>query len=1415
METPLLKPDYLFEVSWEVCNKIGGIHTVLATKATSLQKQLTSNYIVIGPDVWRDEVDNPEFIEDKMLLKSWHEKSLEEGLRIRVGRWNIPGNPIAVIVDFTTFIPMKDEILKTFWDEYQLDSISGQWDYVEPVLFGYAVGRVIESFVKFNTSSRENVIAHFHEWMTGSGILYLDKNFPRVGTIFTTHATVIGRSISNNYQPLYRDFEKHNGDKKAQELHVVSKHSLEKLAAKHSDCFTTVSELTSKECRQFLERDPDVITPNGFESSMVPPQQDLADIRKLARKKLLDVASALFQHKVDGNSLLIVHSGRYEMKNKGIDLFIDSLAKLNASEKFKKPVLAYILIPANHYGPRKELLQNLSSPSNAVEIENPFITHNLHDFDYDAIIRKIRETGFHNSEEQNVKIVFVPCYLNGKDGIFNMPYYDLLAGMDLSIFPSYYEPWGYTPLESIAFYVPTITTNLTGFGLWVKNSGSKKVRAVQVFDRDEDNYEQVRDAISNWIIEYESKKATEKDEIRNEACQVSRTALWSNLVENYLKAFDIALKKLAERFVPPAEPEAPEQIPQIFKVFESHEPKWNTVVVQKNLPEKLKPLEAISRNLWWTWNHEAEDLFSWVDTKVWEKVHHNPVLLLEKVKYNRFIELEKDKAFLKKMKQVYDKFVAYVKEPKVENPVIAYFSMEYGLHYSIPIYSGGLGILAGDYLKEASDSKVNMVAVGLFYKYGYFKQQLSANGDQITSLEASDFSHTPAMPLLDEEGNWKTISIVMPGRTLMARIWRLCVGRIPLFLLDTDFEENMDQDRTITHQLYGGDWENRFKQELLLGIGGIRALKEVGINPDIFHINEGHAAFIGIERLRHYIMEENLSFPEALEVVRASSLFTTHTPVPAGHDSFDEDMLRSYISHYPVRMNISWKQFMNLGKIHPDDPTEKFSMSYLAANLSQEINGVSKLHGKVSRSIFNDLWKGYMAEELHMGYVTNGIHYSTWTSSLWKELYNTNFGCDLAENLEKRELWQKVYEIPDQVIWDLRQTHRKLLFDYLLERFKDNWMKKYENPKYFLEVREKLNPETLTIGFARRFATYKRAHLLFRDIDRLARIVNNPDRPVQFFFAGKAHPNDKAGQDLIKYIIGISKRPEFVGKILFLQNYDMFLGRKLVQGVDVWLNTPTRPLEASGTSGMKVVMNGGLHFSVLDGWWVEGYKEKAGWMLPEERLFDNQDFQDELDADTIYNLLEDEIVPLFYSRDEDGVPSEWVQYIKNSIAKVAPEFTMRRMLDDYQNRFYGKLYERTVKMQDKEYDLARKLSGWKKRVFRAWESLEIKGVSHPDVVSKPILLGQDYTGEVVIDLKELPPASLGVELVVVEFHPGNGQPNIVEVQELKLLGVENSIARYQLTLYPTKAGAYDYGIRIFPKNEDLPHRQDFGIVKWL
>ena len=547
---------------------------------------------------------------------------------------------------------------------------------------------------------------------------------------------------------------------------------------------------------------------------------------------------------------------------------------------------------------------------------------------------------------------------------------------------------------------------------------------------------------------------------------------------------------------------------------------------------------------------------------------------------------------------VYAMFNEYMSEkPDPKAPTIAYFSMEYGLHSSLKIYSGGLGILAGDYLKEASDKNVPMVAMGLLYRYGYFTQRLSAQGAQEATYEAQNFSKLPISPVRDELGNWTTVQIALPGRTLSARVWRCQVGRTDLFLLDTDYEANLDEDRQITHYLYGGDWENRLKQELLLGLGGIRALRAMGIKQEVYHCNEGHAAFIGIERIRD-LVRRKLTFSEALEVVRSSSLFTTHTPVPAGHDAFPESMIRQYLAHYPDVLGITWEQFINLGKTNPNDPEERFSMSVLACNLSQEVNGVSWLHGEVSKDILGNMWPGYFKNELHIGYVTNGVHFPTWCASNLRRLYMRYFPEGFSGHDYDIPAWQKVHDIPAAELWQERIFLKRKLVDHIRKRYSDPAQVRIDSPRQMVQIVEGIKPDVLTIGFARRFATYKRAYLLFTNLDRLSAIVNNKERPVQFIFAGKAHPNDKPGQDLIKRIVEVAAMPQFVGKILFLQNYDMELARKMVQGVDVWLNTPTRPLEASGTSGEKCVMNGVLQFSVLDGWWVEGYKEGAGWALP-------------------------------------------------------------------------------------------------------------------------------------------------------------------------------------------------------------------------
>ena len=680
------------------------------------------------------------------------------------------------------------------------------------------------------------------------------------------------------------------------------------------------------------------------------------------------------------------------------------------------------------------------------------------------------------------------------------------------------------------------------------------------------------------------------------AREVSGIALWENNIIYYKKAYSMAIEKvIAEKG---AFPEVRDDKTMHYKKIDVNQPSWNSVFVSRHLPDSLKGLETLSRNLWWCWNDSAKALFKSVDEQAWKDSGENPIAMLDKVKLKRYKELEKDSAFLGKLEAVMSEFNAYM-ALKVErkSPSIAYFCMEYGLDTSLKIYSGGLGILAGDYLKETSDMNTNLVAVGLLYRYGYFTQMLSAQGEQVAKYDAQNFMKIPAFPVRDADGNWMTVSVAFPGRTLNARLWRVDVGRTELYLMDTDYEDNLPEDRSVTHHLYGGDWENRLKQELLLGVGGIRAMRKLGLNPEIYHCNEGHAAFTGLERLREYIGQDNLDYPEALEVVRASSLFTTHTPVPAGHDTFDEGLLRKYIGHYPQRLKIDWTTMMGLGKINGENVSEKFSMSILAANLSQNMNGVSWLHGEVTKDMFTNMWPGYLPEELYVSYVTNGVHYPTWTAKEWKDIHAKVFGEEFKTHHYDKSCFEGIYKVSDEEVWNVRTALRKKLVEEVKERLSNPVATNHYSPKQIVTIKETLRDDVLTIGFARRFATYKRAYLLFRDLDRLNEIVNDPAMPVQFIFAGKAHPADKAGQDLIKRIVDISKMDQFIGKIVFVPDYDITLAKYLVQGVDVWMNNPTRPLEASGTSGEKASMNGVMHFSVLDGWWVEGYKKGAGWAL--------------------------------------------------------------------------------------------------------------------------------------------------------------------------------------------------------------------------
>lgn len=873
------------------------------------------------------------------------------------------------------------------------------------------------------------------------------------------------------------------------------------------------------------------------------------------------------------------------------------------------------------------------------------------------------------------------------------------------------------------------------------------------------------------------------------------------------------------------------------KVSNANTPNWKTVTVKSHIPEALKKLDELAHNLWWSWNTEGLDLFRSLDKDLFRQVGQNPIELLSHLSYKKLKELSKDEELIARMNKVYADFRAYMDvKPDAERPSVAYFCMEYGLTHVLKIYSGGLGILAGDYLKEASDSNVDMCAVGFLYRYGYFTQTLSMDGQQIANYEAQDFDRLPIERVLDADGNQMIVDVPFPNYQVHAAIWRVNVGRIALYLLDTDHEMNSEFDRTITHSLYGGDWENRLKQEYLLGIGGMLALQKLGIKKDVYHCNEGHAALCNVQRLVDYV-GQGLSFNEALELVRASSLYTVHTPVPAGHDYFEEGLFGKYMGGIPAKLGISWDDFIGLGRTNPDDRGEKFCMSTFLCKTCQEVNGVSWLHGKVSQQMFKGIWPGYLpepnrhkhkilthdeylevynehAEESHVGYVTNGVHMPTWTAKEWKAIYNEYFDGNFMADQSNADIWSRIYDVPDEKVWETRCKLKTKLIEYIRGRFRESWLKNQGDPSRVVSLLDKINPNALLIGFARRFATYKRAHLLFSDLDRLAKIVNNPDYPVQFLFAGKAHPADGAGQGLIKRIFEISQRPEFIGKIIFLDNYDMQLARRLVSGVDIWMNTPTRPLEASGTSGEKALMNGVVNLSVLDGWWYEGYREGAGWALTDKRTYQNQDHQDRLDASTIYSILEQEIIPLYYARNRKGYSENWVRTVKNSIAQIAPHYTMKRQLDDYYDRFYSKEAARFKVLSADNNQKAKEIAQWKESVAERWDNIRVVSSERSEnLLQANLVSDKEFFVRHIVDEQGLDDA-IGIDLVCVTTDADNND-SIYKVFPMQVVNHEGNLYTFELKASIDLAGSFKFAYRMYPKHKDLPNRQDFCYVRWF
>ena len=838
----------------------------------------------------------------------------------------------------------------------------------------------------------------------------------------------------------------------------------------------------------------------------------------------------------------------------------------------------------------------------------------------------------------------------------------------------------------------------------------------------------------------------------------------------------------------------------------------------------LTGLNRLAYNLWWVWNKNAQDMFDLIDSKLWRQAERNPVVFLKRLNREALIEAESKEEVITLYRQVISEFDAYCNPkstwftehyPGSRNMLVGYFSAEFGLHESLPIYSGGLGVLAGDHCKAASDMGLPLAGVGLLYRQGYFKQQIDKKGQQEAVYLQYDFSDMPVKPLKNMAGNDVLISIDLPGRVCKAKIWKAEVGRISLFLLDTDVDDNSPDDRRLTHTLYGGDSEMRISQEILLGIGGVRALETVGIRPTVWHMNEGHSVFLGLERTIELMKHEGLSFAEAQEAIKANTVFTTHTPVPAGNDEFSLILVEKYFKKYMEKFGIKPHEFMRIGLRPTGGGSDMFSLTILAFHFAAQSNGVSKLHGHVSRTIWNDVWSGVPLGEIPIGHITNGVHTFTWLDPLIGDLMDKNLESGWRDSLTDTKGWDRVYDIPDKELWNVRKFLKERLIKAIHHRVSLQTQRFSPSAKKgkTMDIIT-LNPDALTIGFARRFATYKRATLIFRDLDRLKKLLNDTNRPVQMIFAGKAHPADKPGQSFIARVYEISQMKDFAGKIVMVENYDMHLARHLVSGVDIWLNTPRRPYEASGTSGQKAGINGAINFSVLDGWWVEGFNGKDGWAIGGENNFDDEEKQDRIDSEDIYEKLEREIIPLYFSRNEDGIPTGWMKVVKESMRTIIPEFSTERMVKDYLYTMYIPALERGVRLSDEHFAKAKALAEWKAWMKKNWEYIKIVSIEKGENVrDEDGNVTQDFEIIITTDLGPISPADVTVEIFKGVMDK-KGEFKSMGIIPMRRLGeIWEGFYSYAATVPPDERDGYGFFFHVVPTHPDLGNKYELGLIR--
>ncbi|MBL8756396.1 MAG: alpha-glucan family phosphorylase, partial [Planctomycetes bacterium] len=1294
------------------------------------------------------------------------------------------------------------------------DSIAGDWDYVEPVLFSIAAGMVIERWwEEYLAPFHRRAVVQAHEWMTGASLLYLQERIPSIGTVFTTHATMLGRALASlGISPDPAAADKGLGGKSVEELArvhgVQAKHSLEGVCARKADVFTTVSSITAAEAELLHTRKVEPLLPNGIDLAVV--DELAAGDRSATRAELAKIARAVLGEDVSDAAFFAL-AGRYEFHNKGIELLLDALAQLQHDKG--RRVVAFLLVPAGNSGVRGELMERLAGgPANG---PIGLCTHNLFDEDKDPVHAHCKRLGLDNRPGSRVKVVQIPIYLRPDDGFLKREYEAVLAAMDLGAYPSFYEPWGYTPQEALAVGVPTLTTDLAGFGRWAVSAGLGSKDGITVLKRDRVPYAQVTTATVDAIEGFLDARFDVAAMRASCRAAAGRTA-WKDLFANYKDAYARAIAAVQQRSTTGV---VQFRLPKrtLPSPGSGTSPRLQSFEASATLPQSLRGLERLARNFWWVWNGGVRGLFEDL-APGFHRCGENPIAFLQSVGLETLESKAKDPDYLRRLQEVCKRFDAYMATASQPMNVgkdaagpaitpqhpIAYFSAEFGVHHSLPIYSGGLGILAGDHLKSASDLGVPLVGVGLFYQFGYMAQQLSSDGQQI----AADRENRPPKLAVEivrtSDGRPLEVSLSLPGRELHLRAWKACVGRVPLYLLDTNLPQNRPEDRNITRNLYGGDVEMRIQQEIVLGRGGVRLLRAMGLRPAVYHMNEGHAAFLTLERTSLLVRGEGLPFEAAREYIAATTMFTTHTPVPAGHDRFAEDLVRRYFGDAEEWVGLPWDRFFALGQA--SGGTAEFNMTYLAMNFASFVNGVSKLHGIASQKLLHAFWPGLLESEVPVAAITNGVHLATWTQSGIRRLLR---GDDAT--VRPQDFGQAA-RIPPGDLWVVHQANKANMLEVVRQTLTRTFHARGDSPVILSAMLAGLDDKALWLGFARRFAPYKRAHLLFSEPERLKKILNNADRPVRILVSGKAHPRDKMGQDILKSIVQIARSPDFIGRVLFVEDYDIAVARALVQGVDVWVNTPTRMEEASGTSGMKAAANGVLNLSIADGWWPEAADGGNGWTIGGNQVYSGHELQNQADATALYRLLEEEVVPTFFARDAAAVPTQWVAMMKHCLETVPTLFNTDRMVSDYLHQAYRPLACNYFAHQAEKKAPARERGKEFLRVKGGFEKLKITSAS--TVEMQDFKVGQHLDVHLEVDLGTLLPTDVVCELVVSRGEGAAVETTVVPLVHRGAKGASSTVHTYDGGYRVELAGHYQHGMRVRVPGNGRHDAKVRGLVLW-